>query len=351
VLATKPVQRQSRAEQEREAKKAGIGKRAQILAARSVPWPGSALVCCNRLDHHRGAMNHRCRTRQHLGMVVSRELSACLPFALAGLLLPASALAAGNESESARLEREGKERAAKTACLSGDYATGVTLLAELFVSTNDITYLFNQGRCFEQNGKYTDAIVRFREYQRKNRSAGNAPDAEVERHIVECEALREREKRQATRATVPAAPPSQPRLATKLRSVTAAPVSESPVVVTAQPSTEPSNAGSGLRIAGITTLAVGVIGIGTGVFLNVAANDLVSELESSPTAYDRGKVSTQSSYETFAWLGYGAGAACVVGGVVLYYLGYRRGQTATTSLAFRPLLGQGELGAALKGEF
>jgi hypothetical protein len=82
-----------------------------------------------------------------------------LLFTLAFLVAPPAAQAGG---------RENKERAAKTACLAGDYAKGVALLAELYVSSNnDVTYLFNQGRCFEQNGKYEEAIVRFREYQLK----------------------------------------------------------------------------------------------------------------------------------------------------------------------------------------
>ncbi len=66
------------------------------------------------------------------------------------------------------------ERAAQaqTACLTGDYAKGVAILAELYVSTRNAIYIFNQGRCFEQNGKYEEAILRFREYQRKNAAAG-----------------------------------------------------------------------------------------------------------------------------------------------------------------------------------
>ena len=46
------------------------------------------------------------------------------------------------------------------ACLSGDYTKGVAILSELFVDTKDPTYLFNQGRCFEQNRRYDDAIAR-----------------------------------------------------------------------------------------------------------------------------------------------------------------------------------------------
>jgi len=114
-------------------------------------------------------------------------------FLVAMLALPGAARAAG---------REAKERAAKTACLAGDYAKGVALLAELYVSTREAIYLFNQGRCFEQNGRYEEAIVRFREYQRKNADAGRAPDAAAEKHIADC--------REQLALQKPAAPPSPP---------------------------------------------------------------------------------------------------------------------------------------------
>jgi len=65
----------------------------------------------------------------------------CFTFLLPFLIATQGAQAGGKES---------KERAAKTACQSGDAAKGVALLAELYVDTNDITFLFNQGRCFEQ---------------------------------------------------------------------------------------------------------------------------------------------------------------------------------------------------------
>jgi len=43
------------------------------------------------------------------------------------------------------------ERVAKAACLSGDYIKGVSILAELYVQTNDPNLLFNQGRCYQQS--------------------------------------------------------------------------------------------------------------------------------------------------------------------------------------------------------
>jgi hypothetical protein len=280
-----------------------------------------------------------------------RRFSACLPFVLAPLLAAQPAHPAGKDSrerDAARAaEKEGKERAAKTACLAGDAAKGVALLAELYVSSNDPIYLFNQGRCFEQNGKYAEAIVRFREYQRKNKQAGNVTDEEADRHIAECQAFLDRDKAPAPQ---PVAPPSAPV------PQPASPNNPPPLppTVAKQPQTEilQPAPGSGLRAAGIAGMAVGVAGVAIGVVLNLRANSLADEVESSPTSYDRSKVSTRSSYETLAWVSYGLGATCLVGGAVLYYLGQRQSTArSASSVALRPAVGPGQLGAVLEGAF
>jgi len=102
-----------------------------------------------------------------------------IPIAL--LLLTAEpSLAAGKQAQ---------ERAARKACLSGDYNKGVTILAELFVDTKDPTFIFNQGRCFEQNSMYKEAISRFEEYLRIPGGHLDAADrAETEKHIGDCKA-------------------------------------------------------------------------------------------------------------------------------------------------------------------
>jgi hypothetical protein len=293
-------------------------------------------------------MNQRreCRPRARLGYLL---------LLLAALLAPPAALAAkdSKDREPAHDEIEGKQRAAKTACLAGDYAKGVAILAELFVSTNNATYLFNQARCFEQNGRYADAVTRFREYQRKTRSAGKPADEEADRHIAECEALLEKEKGPPASVPAPNFPVAQPVIENRQPAVSpgvAPPAAVPPPAVVVQSSAEPSTPGSGLRIAGIATMAVGALGVGAGVLLNLKANDLASELGSSPTSFDRGKASDRSSYETAAWLGYGVGATCVVGGAVLYYLGHRQGQP-TTSMALLPMVAQGQYGAVMQGGF
>jgi hypothetical protein len=67
-------------------------------------------------------------------------------------------------------------------------------LTDLYVDTNNPIYIFNQGRCFQQNGRYEEAVLRFREYQRKNADAGGAPDPEAEKQIADCLSLLEIQK-------------------------------------------------------------------------------------------------------------------------------------------------------------
>jgi hypothetical protein len=106
-------------------------------------------------------------------------------------------------------------KAAKKACVVGDYKTGADRLGDLYVETNDPTLLYNQARCYEQNNQNQQAIDRFREYLRKT-AAQLTPEvrAEVEQHITECKARMKEEERTAapTDATIapPAPPPSLP---------------------------------------------------------------------------------------------------------------------------------------------
>jgi hypothetical protein len=59
---------------------------------------------------------------------------------------------------------------AQRACLAGEVTTGIRLLAELYAATNDPRWLFNQGRCYEQNREPRAASERFREFLREGRA-------------------------------------------------------------------------------------------------------------------------------------------------------------------------------------
>jgi tetratricopeptide (TPR) repeat protein len=95
-------------------------------------------------------------------------------------------LLAGQQASAAK--PQAKERAAKKACLSGDYVKGVAILAELYVDTNDQNFLFNQGRCYEQSIKFSEAAERFKEYLRKAPNLSDSEKAVVDKHIADCEA-------------------------------------------------------------------------------------------------------------------------------------------------------------------
>jgi hypothetical protein len=91
-------------------------------------------------------------------------------------------------SAHAQAKRVAQERAAKKACLVGDTSKGVDILADLFIDTNDATYIYNQGRCYEQNHMYENAVARFREYLVKAGRATPEEKADAEKHIATCQA-------------------------------------------------------------------------------------------------------------------------------------------------------------------
>lgn len=242
--------------------------------------------------------------------------------------------------------RDAKDRAAKRACLNGDPTKGVEILTELYIRSGDPVYLFNQGRCYEQNNRYEEAIGRFREFLRKStgRSAADKADAEnARKHIADCEAVLGRGGG-STESTKASAPPPPPPPAP----APAPPPPPPPPPPPLEPPTEPRtrvdpSSGSGLRMAGIVTASVGVAGVVTGVLLNLKANSMVSDLQKR---YSDADLSSSKDYKTGSQVSYAAGGACVVGGAILYYLGVRSSQATVVPVAV-----QGGAGALLTGAF
>lgn len=102
--------------------------------------------------------------------------------------------------------RQAKENAARKACLTGDFRTGIDLLADLFIETKDQNNIYNQGRCFEQNGKNDQAVLRFKEYLRK---AKNLPKSESEAVLGKIEELQGAARKHEVEAVpAPTPPPS-----------------------------------------------------------------------------------------------------------------------------------------------
>ena len=243
------------------------------------------------------------------------------------------------------------------------------ILADLFIDTDDATYIYNQGRCLEQNNRYEDAIGKFREYLRKAARASADEKADAEKHIADCQALLGKKEAEP----VQRAPESRP-VATPLPETprpVAAPVPEPPSptatavfgpgAVPPSPSSSPSGVeptavlgehataapttagGSGLRVGGIVVMSVGAAALIGGVITNLKYNSMVGDMQHG---YDPKTDDSSKTYQTLSIAGYGVGAACLAGGTILYYLGWRAGHV---SLA--PVAVAGGGGAVVTGAF
>jgi len=241
----------------------------------------------------------------------------------------------------AKAKPEAPDKAAKKACAAGDYRTGVDLLAELYVSSDDPTWVFNQGRCYEQNHRWTEAIDRFREYLRKAPKLSADVRTEVEKHIADCKLFIEEEAAKN-------APPPQPTPTPPPPGPTAPP----PPVVVVQPPAPPPAAdahpGAALRTTGIVVGAVGIATLGAAIGLNLKANSLADDANRT---HDPATVSSQKSFKTGAIVCYGIGGAALLTGTTLYLIGRAKGTANAQALALAPGWSPGQFGLVLKGEF
>jgi hypothetical protein len=267
--------------------------------------------------------------------------------------------------------REARDRAAKRACLNGEPNKGVQILTDLFIDTKDPTYIYNQGRCYEQNSRYEEAIGRFREYIRKVSGTTDADKADIasaEKHIADCENLLGKQG-QPPLASGPGTPGPQqqpyPVAPTGQQPYPGALPPQQPYPASAQPqypgsayplgpagqqpltssqANTKSSPGAALRIAGITTMAVGAAGLVTGLVLNLKANSVVNDLQNH---YSDSNLSSSKDYKTGSQICYGIGAGFVVGGAILYVLGLRSGSQVTMV----PHITASSAGAVLQGAF
>jgi hypothetical protein len=264
-----------------------------------------------------------------------------------------------SQAQASGRSTEAQVRAAQKACLTGAPAKGVEILTDLYLDTRDPTHIFNQGRCFEMNRRYEDAIARFREYMVKAKNLMSTEEkADAEKHIAACQSYLATPKPEYPQTGGQRASPSGPIVpspaqqtpgpqAAGFAHTTILPPMLAPYTTTQQAApVHAGRKGSGLRTAGLVTGAVGGAALVAGVILNLKVNSMSSDLEKQYN-YDPGTDSTRNGYKTAGWVGYGIGATCLVGGAVLYYLGWRQGSTFSVEPAIAPSMA----GAMLTGTF
>ena len=229
---------------------------------------------------------------------------------------------AGSAFADKPLSKSAKEKAAKKACAMGDFRKGADILTDLFIETNNATYVYNQGRCYQQNNRWEQAISRFREFLRRAKDISESDRVDTERQIADCEAS-------LAKVSPPPAPPAPAPPVPVTHVETPSPAPE-PVVpdVSSKPAPPPSDGsrGKGLRVTGIVLAAVGVAAIGTGVGLAVKANGL------STKDYSQTRENERASLKTWGLVSYGVGAAAIVTGAILYIVGWPSQQSSSVAL-------------------
>ncbi len=249
------------------------------------------------------------------------------------------------------INRRAQEKAARKACLTGDYSKGVSILADLFVETKEPVYIFNQARCLEQNRRYEDAIASFEEYLRAGETKNLAAEdrAAAEKHIADCKSRLPEDSSKTQTAAPPTFVPPPPAVAPTQEPASGPESSGQLVEQAAKPA--PLKRRSGLITAGVIVGVVGVAAVGAGIAFNLKVNSMVNDMETKVDNYSEGQDSSRKTYQTLGWVGYGVGAACIATGVVLIAVGATSRRPSSTAVSLVPAVGRDQAGLLLAGAF
>jgi hypothetical protein len=233
---------------------------------------------------------------------------------------------------------------ARAACAEGRVEDGVRGLAELHAATDEPLWIFNQGRCYQQNGRAAEAIERFHVFLEQ---VQRAPRDELHEEAI----LAARRHLAALEGRPPPAPAAPP--------VVPAPPPAPPVVVTeAPPPPAPAApAASGYRVAALACAAVGAAGLATGLGFGLATRSkersVQTRADGALTGLDQaelaGDLRAGRRYQTLQWVGYAAGAAALATGAVLWLVADARARRESPPRAalLLPTAGHACAGATL----
>lgn len=223
-----------------------------------------------------------------------------------------------------------REAQARAACAAGNVDIGIALLDEIATETGDQNAIYNQARCYQQNGRTDEALSHFKEYRR--RVPDLAPDeaAQVDSFIRELEAEQARKAKPEAAAALP-----HPPFGVEL----APPAKGAPV--------RPSQ----LRLLPTALAGVSVAALLTGVFFSLRVRSIQNDLE-SPTPISRAdfddKMRSGQHAETYQWVSYGVAAAAATGSVLTYVMGRPAAASGSPRAGFLLLFGRGGAGGVVR---
>jgi hypothetical protein len=240
-----------------------------------------------------------------------------------------------------------RPRQALTACASGDVARGVAILAELYAETRIPAFVFNQGRCYQQNGQLEPAVQRFREYLRVG---GNEPAADLQRAEAYIKEAEEGIARGRARAN------PQPPAPSPADSDTGASAAPAPTIDLADARPAPSDHRRTLRMAGIALAAGSVATLAAGALLSWKVRAKEKEVESGfngalgvvPGPMLSRQLRAGGRLETWQYICYGLGVASLAGAATTVVLAGWPWQTDGGAVTVAPVLAPNRLGAQVR---
>jgi tetratricopeptide (TPR) repeat protein len=273
-----------------------------------------------------------------------------LAIALAAPSLPARAQGRKPAGKTADRQRVRQARhafeAGKKAYTAGDFDKAIELWKEAYELKDDPIFLYNIAQAYRQKGDSAKAVFYYKGYLRELPDAKNR--GEVEEKVAELQ----KQIDDADRAAQPPPPPEP------------TPPPPAPVEAKAEaPVDQPapggaSTPGAGMRVGGIVTMGVGAASLAAGIVFGLRAKSLASDLEDAtragmPWSQDLAdKESQGKTMNTLAIIGYGVGAAAIVTGGVLFYLGTRKDARAAAERAeIIPTVGPGGAQVTLRVTF
>ena len=210
---------------------------------------------------------------------------------------------------------------ALTFCASGEVSKGIAILAALYAETRNPSFVFNQARCYQQNGQLEPARERFREYLRVGK---NEPPADIQRAEG---FIQEIDQELARRTAILDARPQELRYR------------------------------SALRTTSIVLAAVSVAALATGAVLSQRMNAKEDEIDREfdlrkpggpNTARVSELVSDGTRLETWQYVSYGVGVAALAGAVTTFGLS---GWSFHDQVALAPVASASHLGGVVRLRF
>ena len=247
-------------------------------------------------------------------------------------LLLLSAL--GGVGQAAPRTREQRETEARTACAAGRVEDGIEILAQLLTEYGHPNYIYNQARCYQQNGRAEQAISRFKEFLRTSRDISAEERARVEHFIKELEGELPAPAPPPTETTAPPPPP-----------VVKSEPSPAPPPDLAKAAPPPAERPRGLRTAAVALGALAVAGLTTGIVSTVQVRSLQNEIETTKGVLTLPKLNEQQKkadrFEVLQWVGYGVGAAAAGGAIVCLILDSQQAEADRAGVRLYGTVGPG----------